>query len=110
MKQDKCIFCKIINGEVFSRKIWEDENHLAVLTPFPNTPGFTVIFSKKHYSSNVFSLPENICVDFMRAARTVAQLLDKSLGCKRTGMIVEGMAIDHAHIKLVPMHGIPEGP
>ena len=32
------------------------------------------------------------------------------LGTRRTGMIAEGMGIDHAHVKLVPMHGIPDGP
>jgi hypothetical protein len=31
------------------------------------------------------------------------------LGTKRIGLIIEGMGIDHAHIKLIPMHGIPEG-
>ena len=40
------IFDKIVRGEMESYKVWEDNKHLAFLTPFPNTPGFTVLIPK----------------------------------------------------------------
>lgn len=55
----ECIFCKIVKGEEFVHKIWEDEKHLAFLSIFPNTEGFSVVVTKEHYPSDTFDLPEN---------------------------------------------------
>jgi histidine triad (HIT) family protein len=108
MNED-CLFCKIVNGEISSWKIFESEHQLAFLTPFPNTPGFTVVIPKEHLSSAIFSLDEKEYAALLNAAREVAHLLERGLHCKRVGMIAEGMGVDHAHIKLIPMHGIPDG-
>lgn len=37
-----CIFCQIVEGKAPCHKVWEDEHHLAFLSIFPNTDGFTV--------------------------------------------------------------------
>ncbi|EAA8104124.1 HIT family protein, partial [Salmonella enterica] len=44
-----CIFCQIVEGKAPCHKVWEDEHHLAFLSIFPNTDGFTVVIPKKHY-------------------------------------------------------------
>ncbi len=108
MRKD-CLFCKIVAGEIPSWNIFESEHHLAFLTPFPNTPGFTVVIPKHHLPSAIFSLDEKEYSALLNAAKEVAHLLERGLSCKRVGMITEGMGIDHAHIKLIPMHGIPDG-
>lgn len=101
-----CIFCKIVAGEAPCHKIWEDENHLAFLSIFPNTEGFSVVVTKKHYSSYVFDLPENVLKNLVLAAKKTAKLLDAKLGdVGRTGLIFEGFGVDHIHAKLFPMHG-----
>ena len=101
-----CIFCKIVAREAPSHTIWEDEKHIAFLTPFPNTEGFTVVIPKAHYASYVFDLPEDVFTDLLLAAKKVGKLLDSKLeDVGRTGMIAEGFGVNHAHIKLVPMHG-----
>ena len=101
-----CVFCKIIKGEIPSHKIWEDEKNLAFLSIFPNTEGFSVVITKKHYSSDVFDLPENVLIDLLLASKKVAQLLNTKLeDVGRTGIIIEGFGINQAHIKLFPMHG-----
>ncbi|MBW2971045.1 HIT domain-containing protein, partial [Candidatus Woesearchaeota archaeon] len=56
----ECIFCKIVKGEIPCHNIWEDEKHIAFLSIFPNTPGFTVVATKKHYPSYAFDLPEAV--------------------------------------------------
>ena len=104
-----CLFCKIISGEIPSYKIWEDEEHLAFLGIFPNTPGMTVVVPKKHYSGYVFDMPEEALARFMQATQKVAQLLDEKLGVERTGVIIEGTEIDHAHVKLYPLWGYKHG-
>ena len=101
-----CIFCKIVRGEIPSHKIWEDKNHLALLTIFPNTEGFSIVIQKKHYPSYLFDLPDKVITDLILAAKKVAKLLDSKLeDVGRTGMIFEGFGVDHIHAKLFPMHG-----
>ena len=101
-----CIFCKIVKGELPSHTIWEDEKHLAFLSIFPNTEGFSVVITKEHYPSYAFDLPEEVLAQLMKAVKTVAKLLDAKLDdVGRTGMIFEGFGVDHIHAKLFPMHG-----
>ena len=105
MKED-CIFCKIVKGEAPCHKIWEDEKHLAFLSIFPNTDGFSVVIPKKHFPSYAFDLPDKILSDLVIASKKVAKLIDSKLeDVGRTGMIFEGFGIDHVHTKLFPMHG-----
>jgi histidine triad (HIT) family protein len=99
------IFDKIVSGEIGSYKIWESETHLAFLTPFPNTPGASVVIPKKNVGDNVFKIKPDEYSALMQAARTVANLLEKSLGVHRVAMVVEGTGVAYVHIKLYPLHG-----
>jgi len=105
---EDCIFCKIVQGEIPAAKIWENEEFLAILDINPNTEGMTVLLTKKHYNSYTTDMPDDVYQRFWLAAKSVGQLLDKKLGSKRTAMVLEGMGINHAHIKLYPLHGLGE--
>ncbi|MEW9899286.1 HIT family protein [Chitinivorax sp. PXF-14] len=101
-----CIFCDIVAGRTPSHVIWESESHLAFLSIFPNTPGFSVVIPKQHYPSYAFGLPDQVLADLTLAAKQVGRLLDRALdGVARTGMMFEGYGVDHVHAKLFPMHG-----
>jgi histidine triad (HIT) family protein len=103
---DDCIFCRIARGEAPCHRIWEDERHLAFLSIFPNTRGFSVVITKRHYPSYAFDLPDDVLKDLVIAVKQVARLLDRKLDdVGRTGMIFEGFGVDHVHAKLFPMHG-----
>jgi diadenosine tetraphosphate (Ap4A) HIT family hydrolase len=103
---DDCIFCRIVKGELPAHKIWEDERHLAFLSIFPNTEGFSVVTTKRHYPSYAFNLPMDVLAGLTAAAATVGKLLDRAFDdVGRTGMIFEGFGVDHVHAKLFPMHG-----
>lgn len=102
----ECIFCKMVKGEASCHKIWEDERHLAFLSIFPNTGGFSVVIPKKHYPGYAFDVPDTILKELVIASKKVAKLLDSMLDdVGRTGMIFEGFGVDHLHSKLFPMHG-----
>lgn len=106
MENADCIFCKISKGEMPSYKIWEDEKHMAFLTPFPNTEGFSVVITKEHHGSYAFNVSDSVLKELIIAVKKVAKLLDRSLDdVGRTGMIFEGFGVDHLHAKLFPMHG-----
>ncbi|RBW62913.1 HIT family protein [Tenacibaculum sp. E3R01] len=101
-----CIFCDIVNGKAPAFKIWENEEHLAFLSIFPNTEGFTVVATKKHLSSYCFDLKDEELSKLIIAAKQVGKLLDEKLDdVGRTGLIMEGFGVDHTHVKLFPMHG-----
>jgi histidine triad (HIT) family protein len=106
-KEGKCLFCEIANGNIKTPGFfWEDKKHMAFLTPFPNTEGFTIVAPKKHFGSDVLNLPDKELKELIIASKTVSKILMnyyKDVG--RVGLIMEGTGIDHAHTKLFPMHG-----
>ncbi len=105
-KDNKCIFCEIIKGDIPSYTFWEDKNYLAFLSIDPNTPGFSCVVPKKHLGSDIMKMPDNELSKLIIASKKVAAILEnyyKDVG--RVGVVMEGMGIDHAHVKLVPMHG-----
>jgi diadenosine tetraphosphate (Ap4A) HIT family hydrolase len=99
------IFDKIVRGEVDAWKVWESDTHLAFLTPFPNTPGFTVVIPKRNIGDYVFELTDDEYVALMTATRTVAKLLEKALGAPRVALVFEGTGVAYVHAKLIPLHG-----
>ena len=101
---ENCIFCKIISGEIPSVKIYEDENHLAVLDINPNTEGMSIVIPKKHLESYAFNLSDSEYINILISAKKVGKILDKGLNVKRTAMVIEGLGINHLHVKLYPIH------
>ncbi len=105
----ECIFCEIAKGNMKplgDSLIYEDDKYMAWLSPFPNTEGFTVVIPKEHLNSDVLALPDNILQEFVLIAKKVSNmLLNYFPDVGRVGLMMEGTGINHAHIKLFPMHG-----
>ena len=101
-----CIFCKIANGAIPSAKIWADEGHIAILDINPNTEGMALLIPKEHFDSDATDMPDEEYKQLMLAAKKVAKLLEKKLDVKRVALVMEGMGVNHVHIKLYPIHGI----
>ena len=99
------IFDDIVSGKTKSWPIWEDDEFLAFLTPFPNTPGFTVVIPKENVGDYVFDLEDETYQRFMAATKIVAKILEKALDTPRVALIFEGTGIAHVHAKLIPLHG-----
>ena len=105
MTEQDCIFCKIVKGESHCHKIWEDEEHLAFLSIYPNTLGASVVIPKKHFSSYAFHMPDDELAKLTIKAGIVGRLLDAAFeDVGRTAMIYEGFGINHVHAKLFPLH------
>ncbi len=99
------IFDKIARGDIDAFIIWEDDNYMAFLTPFPNTPGVTVVMPKKHIGDYVFELTDDEYTGLNGAVKTVAELLKKALGVNRVALVFEGTGVAYVHAKLYPLHG-----
>jgi len=104
--ENKCPFCEIGAGRLNTASFWENKEFMAFLSIDPNTEGFSCVIPKEHFGSDVLKMPDDVLQRFILAAKEVAQVLEgyfEDVG--RVGLIMEGTGIDHAHIKLVPMHG-----
>lgn len=99
------IFDKIVSGEMKSWVVWEDDTYMAFLTPFPNTPGFTVVIPKKNVGDYIFSLNKDDYQGLLRASKVVARKIEKAFNTPRVAMIVEGTGVAHVHVKLLPLIG-----
>lgn len=105
---EDCIFCKIVEREIPSVKVWEDENHLAILDKNPNVEGMTLVLTKEHFDSDATDMSDEDYTSLMIAAKKVAKLLEKKLNVKRVVIVMEGLGINHVHVKLYPIHGLNE--
>lgn len=99
------IFTRIIEGEIPSYKIAEDENFLAFLDINPLAKGHTLVIPKKEVD-NLFDLDDNTYQGLWLFAKRVAKALDRTMTCERIGVAVVGLEVPHAHIHLVPINGM----
>ncbi|MDA3815754.1 MAG: HIT family protein [Prolixibacteraceae bacterium] len=96
------IFSKIVNGEIPSYKIAEDENFFAFLDINPLAKGHTLVIPKTEVDY-IFDLDEETYMGLQAFARKIAIALNKAIPCKKVGVAVLGLEVPHTHIHLVPM-------
>jgi histidine triad (HIT) family protein len=97
------IFTKIINGEIPSYKIAEDENYYAFLDINPLKKGHTLVVPKTEVDY-FFDLDDDTIAGMMVFAKKVARAIDKAVECRRVGVVVLGMEVPHAHVHLIPLN------
>ncbi len=97
------IFTRIINGELPCYKVAEDENFFAFLDINPIAEGHTLVVPKKEVDY-LFDLEDEVLAGLTSFAKKIAHAIDESLGTLRTGIIVEGLEVPHAHIHLIPIY------
>ncbi|NPA67556.1 MAG: HIT family protein [Chlorobi bacterium] len=97
------IFTKIIKGEIPSYKIAEDDNFFAFLDINPLTEGHMLVVPKKEVDY-LFDLDDDTIGKMMIFAKKTAKAADKALKPKRTGLIVIGTEVPHAHIHVIPFN------
>ncbi len=101
------IFTKIINGEIPSYKIAEDDNFIAFLDVFPIAKGHTLVVPKVEIDY-IFDLDDETIASMHVFAKKVAKALEKAVPCIRIGTMVAGLEVPHAHLHLIPMNKITD--
>jgi histidine triad (HIT) family protein len=101
------IFTKIINGDIPSYKVAENEDYLAFLDIQPLVKGHVLVIPKKE-EDYIFDLDDNTLSGLMTFAKSVAKKMDKVLDCKRIGVTVIGLEVPHAHVHLIPINGVAD--
>lgn len=101
------IFTKIINNEIPSYKIVENDHFLAFLDAFPLAYGHVLVVPKKEIDY-IFDLSSQEYSELWKFAKKVANAMDKVLLCERIGVAVIGLEVPHVHIHLVPINGVSD--
>ncbi len=101
-----CIFCKIVDGEAKSWKVYENDGVYAFLDINPVNEYHTLVIPKKHYD-NIFDIPDMELRDVMSVVKTLVTLFGNKLGIENVQIInssgVEAQQdVFHAHFHIVP--------
>ncbi len=99
------IFTKIINGEIPSYKIAENDQFYAFLDINPLQKGHTLVVPKlsEPEEDYIFRLDDQVLANMMIFAKGIAHAIQQYTGCKRVGVAVLGMEVPHVHVHLIPM-------
>jgi len=100
------IFSRIIKGEIPSYKVAEDDRYYAFLDIHPLQKGHTLVVPKlpEPEADYIFDLDDTTLADMMVFCKKVADGIKKATRCKRVGVAVLGMEVNHVHIHLIPLN------
>lgn len=102
-----CIFCKIVNNEIPSYKIYEDENVLAFLDITQGTKGHTLVIPKKHVK-DIYELDEDTATQIFRVVPKIAKALKKAFNPIGLNIVNNNekplQAVFHYHLHLIPRY------
>ena len=106
--KDDCIFCKLANGIIPTRSIYEDENFKVILDAAPATRGHALILPKEH-AANLYELPDETAAKAFVLARKLATDMTKKLSCDgfnvvQNNGISAGQTVFHFHVHLIPRY------
>ena len=96
------IFTKIINGEIPSYKIAENDRFYAFLDVFPMVHGHVLVVPKIEID-RFYEIPDDYLAEILVFAKPIAAAIEKAFPCKRVGSAVIGLEVPHAHLHLVPL-------
>lgn len=97
------IFSRIAAGEIPSYKVTEDKDHFAFLDINPVHPGHVLVIPRKE-TDYIFDLSDEEYASLMLFAKRVAKAIKKAIPCKKVGVTVIGLDVNHVHVHLVPMN------
>jgi len=101
-----CIFCKIANGEIESRKIFESDNFFAIKDVNPKVEGHSLVIPKKHYET-LLDMPPTLYGEFLESAKEVALKLIEETKAEGFNLVINnkkvaGQLVPHVHLHVFP--------
>ncbi|HAU86450.1 MAG TPA: HIT family protein [Lachnospiraceae bacterium] len=108
MSETNCIFCKIIEGEIPSKTLFENDEFKVIFDISPASKGHVIILPKYH-AANIFELPEEVTSKAFILAKKVATVLKEVLDCDGVNILqnngeAAGQTVFHLHIHVIPRY------
>ena len=105
---DNCIFCKIINGDIPSAVVFENDEFKAILDRFPSNEGHVLIMPKEH-CANIFEMDPEKGGRLFALAVKIASAMKEALGFENMNVLqnngpVAGQTVNHFHLHLIPRY------
>lgn len=106
MKDENCIFCKILAGEIPSTAVYEDDDFKAILDVNPAARGHVIILPKNH-AANIYELPDEDASKIMMVAKKIATAIEKAYLCDGVNILqnngeAAGQTVFHLHVHVIP--------
>jgi histidine triad (HIT) family protein len=108
MRDENCIFCKIANGEIPSRTLYEDKEFRVIMDLNPATKGHALILPKEHYK-NLYEISDETAAKVLPLAKKMATLMTDKLSAEGFNLIqnnneIAGQSVFHFHMHLIPRY------
>lgn len=105
---NNCVFCKIINGDIPSNTLYEDEDFRVILDISPAVKGHAILIPKKHFT-NIYEMGEDTASKVFLVVTKVARAIKEELNCEGLNVLqnngtVAGQSVFHFHIHLIPRY------
>ena len=99
------IFTKIIEGEIPGRFVWRDDRVVAFLTIEPLNPGHVLVVPIEEVD-HWFDLEPDLLAHLMTVSQVIGRAVDRAFAPEKVGLMIAGLEVPHAHVHVVPMHGM----
>lgn len=108
MKKDDCIFCKLANGDIPTKTLYEDDMFRVILDLGPATRGHALILPKEH-ADNLYELPDDTAAKVLVLAKKMAKQMTEKLCCDGFNLVqnngeAAGQTVNHFHLHLIPRY------
>jgi histidine triad (HIT) family protein len=106
MIKKQCIFCRVLNGEIPTYPIWEDDKMFATLEIQPANPGHVLVFPKEHFSV-LPQMPDDLVAHMFKVVKQISSVVFEVTGAEgveirqRNGQAA-GQMIPHVHVHIIP--------
>ena len=101
------IFCKIIDGDLPSRMVWEDEQCVAILDIRPLADGHVLVIPRVE-TDHWTDLAPDLATHLMSVAHTIGRAQMRVFSPARIGMVIAGFEVPHAHVHVVPVNSMAD--
>lgn len=106
MRDENCIFCKILDGKIPSTTVYEDDSFKAILDAGPAARGHVIILPKNH-ATNLFELPDEDASKIMVVAKKIAIAIKETYHCDGVNVLqnngeAAGQSVFHLHVHVIP--------
>lgn len=101
------IFTRIINREIPSFKIAENEKFYSFLDINPLVEGHTLVIPKLEVDK-FLDMPDAYLSEILLFAKPIAYAIEKAFPCNRCGLSVVGLEVPHAHLHLIPLNNMDD--
>ncbi|MFD1335639.1 HIT family protein [Oceanobacillus iheyensis] len=113
MSHEDCIFCKIIQGDIPSAKVYEDEHVYAFLDISQVTKGHTLIIPKEH-TKNIYETSPEVAKELFARVPIIANAIKKSynplgMNVLNNNESAAEQSVFHLHLHLIPRYGDGDG-